>query len=54
MSSLKELVADLHKPFSGMIWYEGIDHVAQPDTRTDEEIAEEQAEEESFNDHCHD
>lgn len=27
-------------------WYEGIDHVATPDLRTTEELAEEQAEEE--------
>lgn len=37
-----------------MSWYEGKDYVPQPDIRTDQEIAEEQAEEESFNDHRHD
>lgn len=50
MSSLKDLVDDLRKPFSGMIatdaWYEGIDHVITIDTRTDDEIAAEVAQDE--------
>ena len=57
MSSLKELVADLHKPFSGMIeddWYEGKDHVIMPDLRSDQEIAEEEARNEVINNHKHD
>lgn len=48
LQALKDSLEDLHKPFSGMLdgWYEGIDYVPQPDTRTDEEIAQEQADEE--------
>lgn len=49
MSSLMSLVADLHKPFSGMIeadWYEGIDYVEKPDTRSNAEIAADEAQDE--------
>ena len=37
---------DYGKFFPSDEWYEGIDYVPQPDTRSDEEIAQEQADEE--------
>lgn len=61
MSSLKQLVADLHKPFSGMLeenpeikWAEVSDYEIPKDTRNDRQIARDEARDEIINNHKHD
>lgn len=57
MSTLQSLIADLHKPFSGMLetdWYEGKDHIVKPDLRSEAEHQEEQVREELISNHKHD